>query len=76
MVFCRGCFILAPIKVDVSSRNVLAVCHRNVALCNTGNAANRERGFFKTTYVLVYWFCRRRVTYELRSVVPLISHTR
>jgi hypothetical protein len=76
MVFCRGCFIPAPIKADVSSRNVLAVCHRNVALCNTGYAANRERVFFKTTCVLVYWFCRRRVAYELRSVEPLISRTR
>ena len=76
MVFCRGCFILAPIKVDVSSRNVLAVCHRNVALRKGGNVANRERDFFKTTYVLVYSFCRRRVTCELRSAEPLISHTR
>jgi len=76
MVFCRGCFILARIKVDVSSRNVLAACHRNAVLCNTGNVANRERGFFKTTFVLGYWFCRRRVTYELRSAEPLISHTR
>jgi len=45
MVFCRGFFILAPIKVDVSSRNVLAVCHRNVVLGNTAKCCKQREGF-------------------------------
>jgi hypothetical protein len=76
MVFSRGCFILTPIKVDVSSRNVLAVCHSNVAFRNIVNAGKMERSFFKTTYVRVYWLSQRRVTYGLRFMEPLISHTR